>query len=164
MRELEIGESETAGELSTRLANLAAECLLDAVEQISRDEVQFHPQAEAGVTPAPKVGKELGQIDWGEGVEPILRRIRAVTPWPGADVELRRAGRRFRILEARRWRGASPPPQSGRVRVGDERLGLSAVDGWIEVFRLQVPGRRPVRTPEFLRGTRVPEGEEVVTP
>jgi methionyl-tRNA formyltransferase len=160
MRRTPIGPEETAGELSDRLSVLAAETLLEAVEQIARDEAQFRPQPAEGVTLAPKVDRQFGRVSFEEPVYRILRRIRAATPWPGVDLELRPSGRRFRILRAwgePGWDASGPP---GAVVHGEGRLRIAALDGWIEVQRLQVPGRRPVDAAEFLRGARLGVREE----
>ena len=160
MRETEILPEETAGALSVRLAQLAAEALLEAVDQIAAGRAQFRPQDAAGVTLAPKVGKQLGRIEWNQSSEQILRRIRAATPWPGADLGLRRSGSQLRILEAAAMEGPASPP--GRVRAGASRLLISALDGWVEVRRLQKAGGRPMSAEEYLRGANVPEDEEAI--
>ncbi len=160
MRRTPIGPDETAGELSVRLAVLAAEALLEAVEQIARDEARFQAQPAEGVTLAPKVGREFGRVSFEEPVYRILRRIRAATPWPGVDLELRPSGRRFRILRAGGKPGWDASGAPGAVAHGEGRLRIAAGDGWIEVHRLQVPGRRPVDAAEFLRGARLGAREE----
>jgi methionyl-tRNA formyltransferase len=162
MRSTPVGAEETSGELSARLADLAAETLLEAVEQIARGEARFWPQPAEGITEAPKVTKDLGRLRLDEPVERGLRRIRAATPWPGTDLELRPSGVRFRILGARRGEGA--PGRPGAVVAGDGRLRIAAIDGWIEVLRIQVPGRRPLDTAEFLRGARIGPQEEAQSP
>jgi methionyl-tRNA formyltransferase len=161
-RETPIDPAETAGELAERLANLAAEALVAALEPIAAGEAVFEPQEAGGVMLAPKVDREFARLDWDEPARRVLSRIRAATPRPGVDLVLRRAGVRLRILRARLWEGAEPAP--GRVRAvyaADGRLAVAALDGWIEVLTLQVPGRRPVTVPEFLRGADVQAGEEV---
>jgi len=162
MRETEVLPEETAGALSIRLAQLAALALLEAVDQIAAGRAQFRSQDAVGVTLAPKVGKELGRIDWNQSSEQILRRIRAATPWPGADLGLRRSGSQLRILEAVATQGPSSPP--GRVRAGAGRLLVSALDGWVDVRRLQKAGGRPLSAEEYLRGANVPEDEEASGP
>lgn len=158
-RELEIGPAETSGQLSARIAELAADALVEAVDRIAAGSAEFRPQDEAGVTQAPKLGRDFGRLDWSEPRELLLRRIRAATPWPGADVGLRLAKRRFRILEAAP--AEAQAASAGRVNAAEGRLRISGVDGWIEVRRLQAPGRRPVTAAEFLRGARIPEDEQV---
>jgi methionyl-tRNA formyltransferase len=134
------------------------------VEQIASGQAQFRPQPAEGVTLAPKVGREFGRVSFEEPVHRILQRIRAATPWPGVDLELQPSGRRLRILRARAepgWDASGPP---GAVAHGEGHLRIAALDGWIKVQRLQVPGRRPVDAAEFLQGARLGEHEEAKSP
>jgi methionyl-tRNA formyltransferase len=163
MKRTPIGPEETAGELSTRLSNLAAQTLVEAVDQIARGEARFRPQPTEGVTLAPKVSRELGRLSFEEPVDRVLRRIRAVTPWPGADLELQPSGKRVRLLEAGPAEEAPGDRIPGTVRHGEGRIRIAALDGWIEVRRLQVPGRRAMDAAEFLRGARLAAHEEATS-
>ncbi len=158
-----IGPEETAGELEQRLAELAAEALVQGADRIAEDRAQFAPQDAAGITLAPKLDREFSRLDFERPRQEVLRRIRAATPRPGADLGLLRAGRRLRVLRARSWPGPPPPggAQPGAVRADSGRLGVASLDGWVEVLTLQVPGRRPLSAEEFLRGADVPADEEV---
>jgi methionyl-tRNA formyltransferase len=160
MRRTPIGAEETAGELSARLSNLAAEALVESVDQLARGEARFQPQPTEGVTLAPKLTREFGRLSFDEPVGRILRRIRAATPWPGVDLELQPSGKRIRILRAGLTEGAESPADPGTVVQGEGRLRIAAMDGWIEVHSLQVPGRRAVDVAEFLRGARLADREE----
>jgi methionyl-tRNA formyltransferase len=162
-RETPIGPDETAGALAERLSALAADALVEAVGEIAAATARFQPQAAAGVTLAPKVGRELGALDWSQPAAAVLRRIRAATPRPGADVRLRRSRAAFRILEAELAGDLPAGVRPRAVRAERDRLLVAALDGWISVRRLQVHGRRPVRVGEFLRGARLAADEEVVT-
>jgi methionyl-tRNA formyltransferase len=162
MRELEIGAEESAGELAERLAELAAEALLEAVEEIALGRACFLAQDPARVALAPKIGREFGVLDLSRPRDELLRRIRAATPWPGCDLRLERAGHGIRILAAIAAEGAGAEP--GRVRVQRGRLLVAAVDGWIEITRLQVPGRRPLGASEFLRGVQLAQDERASAP
>ncbi len=164
MRETEIGPEETGGGLSARLAELAAEVLLEAVDQVAAGRADFRPQDPAGVTLAPKLAKDFGRIDWSESRERVLRRVRAATPWPGARLCLRKSGTRLRILEAARVDAAADSGRPGRVWAREGRLLVAALDGWVEVRRLQKPGGRPMSAAEYLRGANVPREEEAEAP
>ena len=162
VRETEIRPDETCGELSARLAEIAGEALLEALDRMGLRRERFAAQAHERATLAPKLAKEFGVLDWSRPRAELLRRIRAATPWPGVDLVLGRSGRRLRILRAGPADG--PPGPARRVDASDGRLRVAALDGWIEVSRLQAPGKRPVAAAEFLRGARVPEDEEVDEP
>ena len=161
--ETPIGPDETAGELESRLAELAAEALLAAVDEIAAGSARFEPQDHAAATTAPKLDREFARLDWTKPRDEVLRRIRAATPRPGCDLHLVRSGRRLRVLAA----GAAEAPSAawsaspGAVDASGDRLRIRALDGWVEVLRLMRPGRSPLGAAEYLRGARVPGGEEV---
>lgn len=161
-----IGASETAGELASRLSKLAASSLVQAVDAIAADRARFAPQPSSGVTLAPRVDRDFGRIDWHRPRDEVLRRIRAATPAPGARTQLWPGPRRLQILRAE----AVPPPMGaaelapgrpGALRTEGGRLRIAALDGWIEVHRLQEMGRRELDTDSWLRGARLPRDEEV---
>ena len=159
-RELEIGPDETAGELAGRLSLLAAEALLEALPAIAAGEAVFEEQDAARATPAPKLDRDFARVDWARPAAEVYARIRAATPRPGVDVALANARRTFRILACRRSDPGSPP-RAGRVRAGRGRLWVAADDGWIEVLRLQVQGRRALEAADFLRGSPLDADERV---
>jgi methionyl-tRNA formyltransferase len=158
MRELEIGPDETAGQLSQRLSRLCAEALVEAVDRIADGSAEFQAQDATRATLAPKIDREFARIDWTRPVCEVLRRIRASTPWPGADLELVPSGRRLRLVEVRA--GGAGDARPGTLWI-DGRISIAAGGGWVEVRRLQVPGKRVVDAAEFLRGARLEPGERV---
>ena len=160
MSRISILPNETAGELSVRLSALAAEALLEAVEQMARGEARFQPQPEDGITLAPRLTREFSRLSFEEPVGRLLQRIRAATPWPGVDLELRPSGKRFRILAAQQAEGDLAGAEPGSVRAVEGHLRVAVLDGWIEVLSLQVPGRRAVDAAQFLRGARLGDREE----
>ncbi len=158
MHETPIQPNETAGELSERLSGLCAAALGEAVEAIAAGTAVFHAQDASRVTLAPKVDRSFAKVDWSRPVDEVLRRIRASTPRPGVDVELAPSGKRMRLVEVRA--GAAGDPSPGRVWL-DGRLSIGAGGGWVEVVKLQVPGKREVDVAEFLRGARLGANERV---
>jgi methionyl-tRNA formyltransferase len=163
VRALAIGAEETAGELAPRLAVLAGEALVAGIDEIAAGRARFAPQDPAKVTLAPKLDRAFAKLDLHEPAERVLRRIRAATPRPGVDLALRRAGKTLRVLRAR------VGPAHGRVTPGSVRaegssLRIACADAWLELLEVQLPGKRPVSSEALLRGLRIPEGEEAVSP
>jgi methionyl-tRNA formyltransferase len=89
-----IAPDETAGSLHDRLALLAPAPLLDCLERLARGTATSERQDPALATYAPKLDRSDGEIDWSKSALEIERRIRAMTPWPGAFtvMPLRNAG------------------------------------------------------------------------
>ncbi len=160
-----VAPGETAGELAERLAPLAGSALCEAVERICAGTAVFTEQDHARATLAPKLERDFGRIDWRAPRAEIARRVRAATPWPGSDVQLRRSGRSLRLLRVAEGEAhGTPAPAPGAMEASSGRLRVAALDGWVDVLMLQAPGRRPAGAAEFLRGARIPEDEEVESP
>jgi len=80
----EIGPQETAGELHDRLAQLAALPLLETLGALEAGTATYTKQNDAEATFAPKLRKSDGFLDFHEPAEVLARKIRGLTPWPGA--------------------------------------------------------------------------------
>ncbi len=161
-RILEIGPEETTGELSERLAQLTAEVIATAVDEIAAGRTHWTPQATEGVLFAPKLDREQSRLDFRESAESLVRRVRAFSPSPGATAEI--DGETLRIHTAR----AQPGPVDaapGTASVGDgPGLRIGTGDGWLVPRVLQRPGKLPLETPAFLRGHPIPDGARFGTP
>ena len=156
VREVAIGERETCGELSARLAALAADAIADALARIESDTVKWREQDASLATLAPKLEREEARLRFDEPAVALARRVRAFSPSPGAYALLR--GEPLRILRAIAEPGATSDAP-GLVRlVGKQALRVATGDGWLVPQELQRPGGRPLEAAAFLRGHPIPDG------
>lgn len=144
---LEIGTEETTGELHDRLSELGARLILQALAHLP--DLVPQPQAEAGVTYAAKIDKAEARVDFTRPAVEVDRLIRAMSPSPGAWVEVR--GERLKLLRSRVVRGSGAP---GQVLGG---FTISCGEGAVEVTEAQRQGKRPMPVAEILRGLVLPE-------
>jgi methionyl-tRNA formyltransferase len=156
VREVAIGAQETCGELTVRLAALAADAISLALEQIAADTVTWQEQDSTRATLAPKLVREEAELRWDEPAQALARHVRAFSPSPGAFAMWQ--GEPLRILLAQ----ATPGPVAdapGCLRIlADGTLRIATADGWLVPLRLQRPGGRPLDTAAFLRGRPIPDG------
>lgn len=160
-----VDADETAGRLHDRLMDAGARCLLEALELIRNGQARFVPQDAGRVTFAPMLSREMARMDWGTPAASCHNRVRGLNPWPGA-------GTTFRENACKIWRtarlapGESPPaepPRPGLLRLEHSRLLTQCGDGeWLEIREIQAPGRRVTSGPDFGRGLRLREGEQLV--
>ncbi|MBP7000820.1 methionyl-tRNA formyltransferase [Amaricoccus sp.] len=144
---LPIGPEETAGALHDRLAALGARLIVDALARL--DDLTPQPQPEAGVTYAAKIDKAEARIDWTLPAPEVDRRIRALSPSPGAWCEL--AGERLRLLRSRLAEGAGAPGETL-----DDALTVACGHGAVRILAVQRAGRAPTDADAFLRGFPLP--------
>jgi methionyl-tRNA formyltransferase len=166
VRETPIGDEETCGELSGRLAAMAAELIAETVDRAARGELDdpaaWTPQDDRRATLAPRVEREDARLDLREPAVPLARRVRAMAPKPGAFVV--QDGEPLRILGARAEPGPTDDPP-GTVRVGDDgRVRIATADGWLVPTRLQRAGGRPLDVADFQRGRGLADGSRLDRP
>ncbi|MBN1813825.1 MAG: methionyl-tRNA formyltransferase [Anaerolineae bacterium] len=140
----------TRAELEKRLAQAGADLLIETLPAYLAGDLVPQPQPEEGVTYAPQLRKEDGQIDWRKSAVELDRQVRAVTPWPGASTTLQ--GRRFKILQAiplPDWRGDAPP---GTIVALAGGCAVATGRGALRLEVVQLAGKRPMNIEAFLCG------------
>src|SRR6266487_6268031 len=87
-RKIDILPTDTGGSLHDRLAQIAPDALLEALQMLAKGSQQRIPQDDTLDTYAPKLTRDDGKIDWSESAEIIERKMRAFNPWPGVFTEI----------------------------------------------------------------------------
>ena len=146
-----IGAGETAGDLHDRLSALGAGAVVDALARL--DDLVPEAQPEHGVTYAEKIDKAEARVDWTAPAAQIDRKIRGLSPFPGAWTEV--AGKRVKLLRSRVAEGTGVP---GTVLDG---FTIAAGDGAVEIVQVQPEGKGPMFTQDWLRGARIAPGDRV---
>ncbi len=155
-----IRPGDTAGDLLGRLAVAGAELLEATLDGIAQGAVNAVPQSGDGVSLAPKISVEQARVRWDLPAQVVERRIRAVTPNPGAWTmigDLRVKLGPVSVDEDVDEDSESLGPGDLRVDRSAVRVGTGSrpvVLGW-----LQPPGKKPMAAVDWARGARL--GEEV---
>ena len=133
-----IGVEDSYGSLAPRLASLAGELLVQALDTGALPS----PQVEEGITYAEKISVEDRRLDPARPAVELERRVRALDPHVGAYLELG-GGERLRVLRARAGEGSG-----GELAEHDGRLFA----GELELLEVQPAGGRPMDAAAWLRG------------
>jgi len=156
VRRTPIGTDETTGELTERLATLAADAIAEAVDRVAEGRIVWTPQDDARATLAPKLGPADAVLDWRDTAGALARRVRAMAPRPGAFTTLQ--NERLRILAAT----ALPThcdDAPGTLRLGgDAPLRIATGEGWLAPRVLQRAGGKLLDIDAFLRGHPLVDG------
>lgn len=142
-----IGAEETTGQLHDWLSDMGAKLIVEALRRLP--ELTPEAQPEDGVTYAAKIDKAEAHIDWSEPAEVVDRKIRGLSPFPGAWCEIN--GERIKLLGSKFADGTGAP---GQVLDG---FVIACADGAVEITRLQRAGKKPVEAQDALRGMTLPE-------
>ena len=116
-RSLRIEPEDTAGSLFPKLATLGAELLIETLAGLAAGTLPRRPQDPSQATFAPALTPADGLLSWNEPASALHRRIRGVSPKPGAFAEI--AGRRVKIWASHLAPDPAEPPLPGTI------LGLS---------------------------------------
>ena len=95
---VKIDKNQNAQEISEKLSTLAAEKILDNVDDILEDKAKFIDQDHSKATYAKKIHKEESQIDWDGDASKIIGKINGLFPSPGASFIFN--NERYKILKA----------------------------------------------------------------
>jgi methionyl-tRNA formyltransferase len=136
----EIRPTETAGELSARLADRGAELLLAVLDDLEAGRANAHPQA-GEASYAARLTRDEARLDFKRAATELARRVMAFNPRPGAWADC--AGERIRILRAEALSDASPTPAGQVIAAGKQGIDVACGMGVLRILELQRPGKRP---------------------
>lgn len=153
--ETPIGERETGGELTERLSDLGARAAVEALELIAAGAAEFVPQDRQQITKCSKLTKADGRLDWALPAIELERRVRAMTPWPGATTTLP-GGEALKLAQVGIRESIEGAP--GEVRLVDGQPQVRAGEGSLALERVQPPGKRVMDAGDWWRGARLEEG------
>jgi methionyl-tRNA formyltransferase len=152
-----IRPDETSDEVERDLAELGAQLLLEVVDRIEAGTATSEPQDEGASTYAPRLTKEEGLVDWTLPAPRIHNRVRGLHPWPHAYSYL--DGGRIILLKTHVVNDSTSAEPGKVVDVTRDAIRVATGHGGvIAIDELQVEGRRPMRTREFLAGRPLQPG------
>ena len=157
-RKVAIPPDMTAGELHDALMLEGGTLIAEAMRRLEAGDLPVTAQSEEGVTYAAKIDKAETRIDFARPAVDVHNRIRGLSPFPGAWLEMEFGGRRERVkvLRSQLGEGSAAP---GTVL--DDRLLVGCAEGAVRLTRLQKAGGKPLSAEEFLRGNSVARGTRV---
>ncbi len=164
IKQTPIEADETSQMLHDKMLALGIQALIECLPDILSGQIQSTVQPIEGITYAHKLRKEESALNFDEDADVILRKIRALTPWPGTTATL--DGEQIKILDAESvaesvndtlplCTSQSIPFSPGTwIATHDHRLLISCKIGAIQLKILQRPGSKSVSSSDFLNGYR----------
>ncbi|MED5453437.1 MAG: methionyl-tRNA formyltransferase [Verrucomicrobiota bacterium] len=153
-----IETGDNAQTLHDRLANLGAKLLVETIPQYVSGKIKPTPQDESQATHAPKITRDMGQIDWSKTATEIWNQARAFTPWPGIFTHI--SGKLLKIIDVE-------PVDINDLEPGI--IGKSNYEGIIvgcgkkalRIKQLQKEGGKRLAANAFLAGHPLPAGTQL---
>ena len=152
---ININQNENAQEISERLSLLAAEKILDNIDDILDDKMKFLEQDHSKASYAKKIDKTEGKINWTEEASKILGQINGLYPNPGAFFNFN--GERYKILKAEIGNG------QGKIgEVLNDKLEIACGDNQsIKILEIQREGKKVQKIGEFMLGSKIKKGSNI---
>ncbi len=148
-----IRETDTAGDLLTRLAEGGAGLLVTTLDGIEDGVLVPREQPEEGVSMAPKILVEDARIDWTEPAQAVDRRIRACTPFPGAWSTFE--GERIKIGPVTQ---AGSNLEPGEIAVGKNHVLVGTGTSAVRLGEVKAFGKKLMSAADWARGARLEDG------
>ena len=142
-------------EISERLSFLAAEKILDNIDDILDGKSNFIEQDHSKATYASKIEKSEGQIDWNDDAKNIIGKINGLYPSPGAFFLYN--GERYKILKADIGNGVGNP---GDV-ISNYLEIVCGKNQSIKISEIQRQGKKPQNIGEFMLGSQIKKGSKI---
>tara|TARA_B100000886_G_scaffold206366_1_gene142620 strand:- start:915 stop:1844 length:930 start_codon:yes stop_codon:yes gene_type:complete len=141
-----------ATELEEKLSILAAEKIIDNIDNIIRGKANFKEQDHSKATYAEKINKKEGKIIWSDSAKKIIGKINGLYPSPGAYFMF--SGERYKILKAEIGNGSGHPGE-----VLNDTLEIACLNNQsIRVIEIQKEGKKIQKINEFLNGSKIGKG------
>lgn len=151
----ELTSNETGESLHDKLSILGAQVLPEVLLDLVNEKIKPQPQNGESFY-CPEIKKENGKIDWSKKAIEIERMVRAYTPWPGTFSTFNHQSlttlKTVKILAVDSNFLPINRYKIGEVFLESNNLCIQCGEGSLIVNKLQLEGKKPLLSDEFLRG------------
>lgn len=152
--ETAINQNENAGDLHDRLMDIGSKTVIDTLTLIEKGNVTTTIQKETiDIKTAYKLNKENCKIDWTKSGVEIHDLIRGLSPYPGAWCFFKDGNEEWnvKIYEAT-FHIENHNSSIGTIMASKKEIKIAVQDGFVNVLNLQFPGKKRMKTAEFVNG------------
>lgn len=158
MQALAIAPADTTPTLHDRLALLGGRMVVDALQRLKDAPLARTPQPAHGITYAHKIAKSEALIDWRQPAQSIERRVRALSPAPGATFRFGNEVIKILACEIDSEERVSGMRCGQILSINLTGIAVACGEGALRLTRIQRPGGKPVSAADFARGAAVQVG------
>ncbi len=166
--EVPISETETGDSLHDKLMDAGAKLLLETLPKLEAAELTPEKQDDAKSTYAKMLHKKMGKMDWNATSEELDRLVRALNSWPSAFTSFR--GKTFKIWEAKpvgesklqelaEMEDYKEAASGAVIAVTKQSVLVKTGNGALELFSVQLEGKKRMAVQDFLLGYQIKPGE-----
>ncbi len=147
-KKIDIGEGDDFQSLHDRMSVLGADAVIETIGLIENGNVNIKPQDESLATPAPKITKEICEIDWTKSALDIRNLVRGLSPVPGAFFI--KNNKQYKVFNCSIEKTQDLQPGEFSETKNELFAGTGTTN--LRILEIQLEGRKRISAEEFLRG------------
>ena len=155
-KEIPILPEDDFESLHDKLMYLGGEAIVEALELLTLGKLIPEKQDDALSCHAPMIDKSMGEIHFEMSAVQIDRLIRGMTPWPSAFTYYK--GKQLKVWKAVPVEGTAGTPGE-IIRVEKDSITVACGEGALQIYALQLEGKKRMSTHDFLLGVKMTAGE-----
>lgn len=157
-KEIEIADDDTFETLHDKLTVLGGEAVTEALVLLEKGLLVPEKQKDEASCYAPLIDKRMGAIDFTRTAKEIDRQIRGMNPWPSAYTFYH--GKQLKIWRAALCEAEAGMPTPGELLLVDKDfVAVGTGQGILNIYELQLEGKKRMTTHDFLLGVKMHPGE-----
>jgi methionyl-tRNA formyltransferase len=150
-QKLDIFPEDNFESLHDRMSELGATMVFETVNLIESGIYKLKQQDDSLASPAPKITKEICQIDWNKSAAEIHNLVRGLSPIPAAFFIY--DGKVIKVYKTQVVSGINLKPFQFRQTKTELIIGCGK--DALRILEIQQEGKKRMNTEEFLRGFRI---------
>lgn len=162
-KEVVIERADTFETLHDKLMAAGGQAIVEALALLEEGKLEPEKQQDELSCYAPLIKKEMGKIDFAKDAYSIELLVRGMNPWPSAYTFYR--GKQLKIWEARAQEELPEDVKEvscGTVcRVDKDYVSVAAGRGILNIYSLQLEGKKRMSAHDFLLGVKMQPGEKL---
>lgn len=155
VKETEISENETSGELFDRLALLGGELIVETLSLLEQGRLAPKKQDDSLASHTSKIDKSSCPIDFSKTAQEVHNQVRGLNPWPVATTKI--DGKNIKVYSTRL---CSKSAQAGTI-ISVKPLIVACGEGSVEICELQPEGKKRMSSQAFLAGHKLNAGDKI---
>ncbi len=156
--EVVIEADDTFGTLHDKMAAAGAQLCVETLVGLEAQTIAAEKQGEMTTDYAKMIHKQMGNIDWKDSAVSIERLIRGLNPWPSAYTTWNEKVMKIWGAKVDEDRCTDAIPGTV-IAVDKDSFTVQTGRGSLQVYELQIPGKKRMDAGAFLRGYQVKPGE-----
>jgi methionyl-tRNA formyltransferase len=147
-KKVKIEPDDNFGTLHEKMKDIGAQLVLDTVSKIESGNITEKEQKNQEASPAPKITKELCEINWNQPAEKVHNLIRGLSPFPTAFFTHKK--QKYKVYRSKIENSGKLLP--GEIEQTKNEIFVGCSENTLKILELQLEGRKRMTADAFIRG------------